>query len=180
MNEPWNLGDRKSSFSAVYGWRLDCPPDRGVSRNRVLFHGCLCHAPRPRPRNFAIRAIHPSQRIKSCYPSQESSGPLGSRWSVHKFQRFHRPFGTSHHTPRTRICSSPRHWNTYSVRCWMLVFASISLPSHVDARDLSSLADPERLRKMLLAPVREVSVELELLKDSGEVDTFKAVRFVNS
>ncbi len=62
----------------------------------------------------------------------------------------------------------------------MLVFASISLPSHVDARDLSSLADPERLRKMLLAPVREVSVELELLKDSGEVDTFKAVRFVNS
>ena len=40
--------------------------------------------------------------------------------------------------------------------------------------------DPERLRKMLLAPVREVSVELELLMDSGEVDTFKAVRLVHS
>ena len=37
-------------------------------------------------------------------------------------------------------------------------------------------ADPDKLKKMLLAPVREVSVELELLKDSGEVDTFKAVR----
>lgn len=33
---------------------------------------------------------------------------------------------------------------------------------------------------MLLAPVREVSVELELLKDSGEVDTFKAVRSMHS
>jgi len=33
---------------------------------------------------------------------------------------------------------------------------------------------------MLLAPVREVSVELELLMDSGEVDTFKAVCLVHS
>ena len=41
-------------------------------------------------------------------------------------------------------------------------------------------ADPDKLKKMLLAPVREVSVELELLKDSGEVDTFKAVRDVKT
>ncbi len=33
---------------------------------------------------------------------------------------------------------------------------------------------------MLLEPVREVSVELELLMDSGEVDTFKAVCLVHS
>jgi glutamate dehydrogenase (NAD(P)+) len=41
---------------------------------------------------------------------------------------------------------------------------------------LDHLQYPEKLKKMLLAPEREVSVELELLKDSGEVDTYKAYR----
>mmetsp|Transcript_6808 Transcript_6808/g.18855 ORF Transcript_6808/g.18855 Transcript_6808/m.18855 type:complete len:443 (-) Transcript_6808:1240-2568(-) len=45
---------------------------------------------------------------------------------------------------------------------------------------LEHLQYPERLRKMLLEPVREVSVELELLMDSGEVDTFKAYRVQHS
>ena len=39
---------------------------------------------------------------------------------------------------------------------------------------------PEKLRKMLLAPVREISVQLQLLKDSGEVETFRAYRVQHS
>lgn len=41
---------------------------------------------------------------------------------------------------------------------------------------LEHLEYPERLQKMLLAPEREVSVELEVLRDSGEVDIYKAYR----
>lgn len=45
---------------------------------------------------------------------------------------------------------------------------------------MEHLEYPERLRKMLLAPEREVSVELEVLRDSGEVDTYKAYRVQHS
>lgn len=41
---------------------------------------------------------------------------------------------------------------------------------------LEHLEYPEKLQKMLLAPEREVSVELEVLRDSGEVDIYKAYR----
>ena len=41
---------------------------------------------------------------------------------------------------------------------------------------LEHLQYPERLQKMLLAPEREVVVELEVVRDSGEVDTYKAYR----
>lgn len=41
---------------------------------------------------------------------------------------------------------------------------------------LDHLQYPEKLKKMLLAPEREVSVELEVLKDDGEVDIYKAYR----
>lgn len=41
---------------------------------------------------------------------------------------------------------------------------------------LEHLQYPDKLRKMLLAPEREVAVELEVLKDDGEVDIYKAYR----
>jgi glutamate dehydrogenase (NAD(P)+) len=41
---------------------------------------------------------------------------------------------------------------------------------------LEHLEYPERLQKLLLTPEREVTVELAILKDNGEVETFKAYR----
>lgn len=41
---------------------------------------------------------------------------------------------------------------------------------------LEHLEYPERLQKMLLTPAREVSVELEVLRDDGEVEIFQAYR----
>lgn len=83
---------------------------------------------------------------------------------------------------RVTLLSCAEHRNVDSVLQYQSPSSRRMASSHAENTNqflgeaLEHLQYPDKLRKMLLAPEREVAVELEVLKDDGEVDIYKAYR----